>query len=272
MKPIPFNEYQEILLDILKAFQVYCENNEITFWLGGGSLLGAIRHKGFIPWDDDVDTFVFHDDYEKLYTLVEKDPFIDENRRFKILLPGKYPNVYPFFKVIDTTTAVYEKNISKMYAIGAWIDVFCISHWAEDKNKAKHQFRKQQFYKRMNQLIIGGNYRNRKYKLMEIGAAPIRKILLLIGKDSEYWCKKMISVDRYKKGSYVGNICWPNSFNQEYYKEEWFFDFKKAQFEDATFYIPKMYDSILTNFYGDYMTPPPEDKRIRHDPEAFYID
>ena len=272
MKPIPQKKYQTVLLEILKAFQNYCNQHEIKLLLCGGSALGAVRHKGFIPWDDDVDLYIFRDGFEKLMSLATEDPFIDKEKRYRILLPGKLPCVYPFFNVIDTKTIVYERNIAKKYATGVWIDVFCLSYWSDNPKLAKKQFRQQQFYKKMNQLIIGGNYRQKKYKIMEIFAYPVRVLLLLFGMNSEYWCKKMLAVDQYRSGLYMGNICWPESFMKEHYKAKWFKDSIEVPFEDITARIPKEYDAVLTNFYGDYMTPPPREKRIRHNPDAFYVD
>lgn len=272
MKPIPQDEYQRILLNCLKAFQDYCDHYGIDMFLGGGSALGAVRHKGFIPWDDDIDTYIFRKDYNKLLALAEKNPYIDTEKRYKILLPGVKPNIYPFFKVIDTKTICYEKNISKKYAIGVWLDVFCLSYWADNIKEAQKQFKRQQFYKKMNQLIIGGNYRIMKYKRMEILAAPVRTILMALGMNSEYWCRKIIALDKYTKGEYAGDVSWPLTFEKEHYRAEWFDELIEVPFEDTVCKIVKDYDKVLTNFYGDYMTLPPENKRIRHNPEAYYID
>lgn len=272
MRPVLPNDYQGILLNTLKAFQRYCNDNEIRVLLCGGTAIGAIRHKGFIPWDDDIDLYVFRDGFDKLMQLAQVDPYIDEEKRYKILIPGRFPCVYPFFNVIDTRTIVYEKNIARKFATGVWIDVFCLSYWPEDVEVAKRQFRKQQLYKKLNKLMIGGNYRTSKYKWMEIFAAPARSVLNLVGMNSEYWCKRMLSLDKYRSGTHMGNICWPNTFEKEYYRAEWFDDSIEVAFEDMTCRIPKNFDSVLTNFYGDYMTVPPKDKRIRHDPEAYYLD
>ena len=124
----------------------------------------------------------------------------------------------------------------------------------------------------MNKLIIGGNYRQEKYKRMEFFAAPVRAILLLLGMDSEYWCRKIVALDKCSSGEFVGNICWPLTFAKERYKAEWFDELIDIPFEDTICKIAKNYDEVLTNFYGDYMTMPPIEKRVRHDPEAYYID
>lgn len=271
MRAISANDYQKILLNIFKSFRKYCEENEIRIFLCYGTAIGAVRHQGFIPWDDDIDLYVFRDGFSKLMALARENPYIDDEKRYKILMPGKFPCVYPFFKVVDTKTVVYERNIAQKYATGAWIDVFCLSYWAEGQAAAAKQFKKQQFYKKMNKLMIGGNYRTAKYRRLELLAAPVRAVLQLMGMTSEYWCKKMLALDQYQSGTHMGNICWPNSFKQEYYEAAWFADAIDADFEDLTCKIAKDYDAVLTNFYGDYMTIPPENERTRHDPEAYYL-
>ena len=272
MKTILPNDYQKILLNTFKAFQKYCKDNEIRVLLCGGTTIGAVRHKGFIPWDDDIDLYIFRDGFDKLMSLAQKNPYIDEEKRYKILIPGKFPSTFPFFKVVDTKTIVYERTVAKKFATGAWVDVFCLSYWAEDSKVAARQFKKQRFYMGMNQLMRCGNYHILKYKCMVIFTAPIRVVLNLFGMNNEYWCKKILSLDKYQNGTHMGNICWPNSFGKEYYKAEWFDESIEVTFEDVTCEIPKDYDAILTHFYGDYMTIPPEEKRIRHDPEAYYRD
>ncbi|MBP5237016.1 MAG: LicD family protein [Clostridia bacterium] len=272
MRPVPADEYQHILLGILKAFSGYCAENGVKLLLCGGTALGAVRHGGFIPWDDDIDLYIDREGFEKLTGLAGEDPYIDGEKRYKIMLPAVFPSVNPFFNVVDCSTVAYQKNISKKYAAGVWIDVFCLSFWADNEKEARRQYRLNRFYRNMNKIIIGGNYRDRKYRILEAFAFPVRGLLLLLGMNSEYWCRKMMALDRYRSGEYVGNICWPDGFEKERYRAEWFAEDEDILFEDLHCRIAKGYDSILKNFYGDYMTPPPEDKRVRHDPEAFYLD
>ncbi|MCR4682632.1 MAG: LicD family protein [Clostridiales bacterium] len=272
MRPVPANEYQHILLGILKAFSGYCAENGVKLLLCGGTALGAVRHGGFIPWDDDIDLYIDREGFEKLTGLAGEDPYIDGEKRYKIMLPAVFPSVNPFFNVVDCSTVAYQKNVSKKYAAGIWIDVFCLSFWADNEKEARRQYRLNRFYRNMNKIIIGGNYRDRKYRILEAFAFPVRGLLLLLGMNSEYWCRKMMALDRYRSGEYVGNICWPDGFEKERYRAEWFAEDEDILFEDLHCRIAKGYDSILKNFYGDYMTPPPEDKRVRHDPEAFYLD
>ena len=165
-----------------------------------------------------------------------------------------------------------KKNLSKKYATGIWIDVFHLSYWSDDEELAKKQFKKQQFYKSLNKIIIGGNYWNTKYKLMEIFAAPARLLLCMFGLNSKCCCRKILALDKYQSGEYVGNLCWPQHFDKEHYRSERFSESIEVPFEDVVCAIPRNYDAVLMYFYGDYMTPPPENRRVHHDPEAYFIE
>ena len=160
MKNIERNEIQPILLNLLKQFKVYSEKHNLTFMLCGGTLLGAVRHKGFIPWDDDIDLFVTKETFKKLMKIVDEDPYLDDERRYKILAPGSKDYIYPYFKVIDTKTIAYEKNINKKYAIGIWIDIFCLSFIPENEAEYMKMFKKQRFYKNINKLQIANKFSN----------------------------------------------------------------------------------------------------------------
>ena len=90
------------ILNILKAFKSYCEEHDLGYMLVYGTLLGAVRHKGFIPWDDDIDVGMLSDDYVKLEQNAKKDPYIDKHKRYKLAVPGDKDYAYSFMKVIDT--------------------------------------------------------------------------------------------------------------------------------------------------------------------------
>ena len=105
MKKISLKEHQQIMLEIMTEFADFCENNNLRYFLDAGTLLGAVRHKGFIPWDNDADVCMPRPDFDKLYILLEE-------RNFKIndhlILEKPEDTIYPFFKIGDLRTRMVE--------------------------------------------------------------------------------------------------------------------------------------------------------------------
>ena len=271
MKAIQREEIQPLLLSMLKAFDSFSKKNNIEYYVAGGTLLGTIRHHGFIPWDDDIDLFIREDMADKICSIARENPFIDDDRRYKILLPATIPNVYPIFKLVDTHTVVYERNISKKYACGLWIDIFKMSYWPDDLEQSKKLFAKQQRIKKWLQLSIFGNLKDVKYKLVFPVAVIAKGILFIFGKNCEYWSSKLYRLGSRKKTGFIGNLSWAAA-HKDRYPIDWYNSSIEMIFEDVTVPVPAAYDKILTQFYGNYMQLPPENQRIRHDFDAYYID
>ena len=116
MKKITPEEIKKIQLDLLIQFAEFCKKNNLYYCLAYGTLLGAIRHKGFIPWDDDIDVIMPRPDYEKFCKLVAEK---------KIATSLQNNSTYPFVKIIDTRTLVRERFAQKE-EVGIWIDVFVL--------------------------------------------------------------------------------------------------------------------------------------------------
>lgn len=271
MKKIDHESLQKELNHMLSLFDEYCQHHDIRVILAGGTLLGAIRHKGFIPWDDDIDVVVMKDEFEKLISLAKENPYIDEEKRYKILAPGQFPNVYPYIKVIDTKSIVYEKDIDKKYLTGLWLDVFMFSYWPESLEESEKLFKKQQVLKNMNKIYIVGNVKTKKYKPFAIIALPVKGLLKLFKLDSAYWNKKRLAMCCQEPTNYIGNVV-TNIGLKDRYPMEYYKTFIKAEFEGQEYYIPEKYDKVLTHFYGDYMTLPKEEDRVIHDFEAYYLE
>ncbi|WP_173326651.1 LicD family protein [Sharpea azabuensis] len=271
MKNIERNEIQPILLNLLKQFKVYSEKHNLTFMLCGGTLLGAVRHKGFIPWDDDIDLFVTKETFKKLMKIVDEDPYLDDERRYKILAPGSKDYIYPYFKVIDTKTIAYEKNINKKYAIGIWIDIFCLSFIPENEAEYMKMFKKQRFYKNINKLQIAGSFSNPFLILITPFLKFVQVILNLFGLSSHRCIKKILDLDKVESSNIVGNVHWPLS-PKDRYKKEWFQNIVKLEFEDDEYYVPIGYKEVLESLYGNYMQLPPVEERVQHPIKAFYLE
>ena len=138
MIELTLQEVKEIELDILKMFDAFCKKNNIRYFLAFGTLLGAIRYKKFIPWDDDVDVLVPREDYDRLLSLFQDD---DRYRLYAFERNSKY--AFPFAKLCDMTTKLVETAYpNNGVELGVNIDIFPLDHFDDDLEEAKKEVRR----------------------------------------------------------------------------------------------------------------------------------
>ncbi len=253
MEKLDLNEVKGIELDILKSIDNFCATNNIKYFLDSGTLIGAVRHKGFIPWDDDVDISMPRKDYEMFVSS-----FNELNSKYKVLSfnnNSKY--VYPFAKVVDTSTRLIEEDVIDIPDLGVYIDVFPIDGLPENYiSRRVHQF-KILFWKLVAVYDVeeAPNLSKFRYKILDLFAR-------IIG-----WKKALKKCDKLLKkyDMYKTKYAFPVVYNRT---SDWkiesdvFYEQVKLQFEDSFFCVPKGYDSYLQVQYGDYMQLPAEDKRV----------
>ncbi len=266
-KKIKKEEIQPLLVKILEKLKEYCKVNNLTFFLVGGTLLGAIRHKGFIPWDDDIDVGMLREGYNKFIDLAKKNPYIDKEKRYKVLLPLEENYIYPQIKIIDTYTIVYEKYIAKKYATGLWVDVFPYDYGANNKKEAIKLSKKQHLYKMFFQVGISGELDFGK-KLKKTIAYPFYK--LITKGDYTFWIRKILSLPTAHKTDLVGDVVWIYN-ERDMYPSFWFDKLIDVKFEEKKYKATAYYNEYLTQLYGDYMKLPKEEDRIFHGFECYYI-
>lgn len=264
MEKLDLKQLQALELKILISFDNFCKQNRIKYSLGAGTLLGAVRHKGFIPWDDDIDVFMVFDEYRKFSELVQKNPVIDG---YKVLLPGDENYFYPFIKIIDPRTIVYERNIKQQYNIGVWIDIFPIDYISNDINAANRIAR--------YNIRIARKYMRYFMQYPNISFACIVKNIYLVFRNSlvhreNEYKDKLMNSGKHNPMKYSGTICWAKTVN-DIYPAEWFKSYISVPFENHYFFVFKDYDKILSHRYGDYMKIPCKEEQIHHDPDAYFL-
>ena len=261
-KKLNSDEVKEKELEVMDYIHKICEREGINYSLAYGSLLGAVRHKGFIPWDDDIDISLKRDQYDKLYKAILED----NDSVYKVVSwenDSRYP--YPFYRVYDSRT-VYENNyINNDIELGICVDVFPFDNY-KDVNK---EMSKLDTYRRLSVYTLYG-IRNKNAGIKNI----IRYALLLIFRVTRVknWNKKINDCAKgAKENEYIDYLMESKSTSTKI-KNSALDDVMEYEFEDRKYYIPREYDHILTSIYGsDYMEIPPVEKRVQHDDFVAYI-
>lgn len=251
----------ETEVEILDAIHEVCTRNNLRYSLAYGTLLGAARHKGFIPWDDDVDVMMPREDYDKL-----KEIWADEAPEGFILQDDEmYDDLVNNFAKIrkDNTTFIqfeYERNCT--YHTGIYVDIFPADRVAPGKIKKKLQY----FLYAINLLF------NRGYTSGTGGIVGfVEKLLLKIVRKKHYrkfsiWAGKRA---RRWNGFTENEYVFPCTIRdcKRYYPNDLFKNRVKLEFENKKYCAFKDYDLFLTTRYGDYMQLPPEEERVwKHHP------
>lgn len=261
-------ELQKIEYDILCCVVDFFEENDIRYILCGGTMLGAVRHNGFIPWDDDIDLLVPREDYEKLKKI--RNSFGHEDIQFRIPGDKEYPS--PFIKAVNTKTVLDNRLEIDRFTYHIWIDIFPLDHFPD--NRVAHMIELAK-----NKLLRGALNTELMIKGPSHGGKMVRAGLVLINRILGGYKNIVVKMDqqakamndRYIHSKHYGDGAWPN-YGKDYFEEYMIFPFVKHLFVEREFNIPQNYDAYLTHFYGDYMTPPPEDKRAMHDFDAYWIE
>lgn len=267
MKPIPTQELRKIQIDILNHFVAFCNKNKLKYWIDYGTLLGAIRHKGYIPWDDDIDVSMLREDYDKLIHLYDNT----NEARYKFLCPENDKLYsYPFGKVVDTNTILYEMGQNGI-KLGVYIDVFVFDDAPKDNKDLKRMFKIRDYYGYLRRLQLSTADAPFSFKraivLME------KKLLKVVPR--HYFNAKIARNARKYKGIGSGKVCdfscpYPYSYSNWIVEKSIFQDFCEVEFEGKQYKAPKEYHKWLSIQYGDYMKIPPEGERIHHDIKAYY--
>lgn len=269
-KIIDGNELKRIERELLVILDRFCVSHGLRYYIAYGTLIGAVRHKGFIPWDDDIDVFLPRRDYEHLIDHFNQET---DDKCIQVVSAKNNQNYYlPIAKLIDSRTVLKEK-VDVDYEIGVYIDLFPLDNLSNDYNMAKRRIKKAYSFNRkiMIKNISMSDKRSRvKNMILKTGKIILSRVStaeLLTQMDA--YCKENVS-DSFD--SYVGVMCGISAGNAtRVFRKEWFEDSIKLDFEGVQFNAPSGYDSLLKQLYGDYMKlPPVEDQVTHHVFEAWY--
>lgn len=267
---LELSETQKIALDVLKTVADVCEEENIRYYLVFGTLIGAIRHKGFIPWDDDLDIMMPRPDHDRFVEFFLSNP--ERFKNLKIFTPEINHN-YPYMitRVSDDRYRIVMDN-EKPYGMGVFIDIYPYdgmgNTWTEAvKFERRGDWLSSLCYQASRLHLEKGITKSKFRKIIKL---PVLLLCKAIGKD--YFQKKLIKQARVKpfdESKYVGNAVWGSGGDVCIYDRSLFDEFLIADFENFKFRIPKGYDFFLRHIYGDYMQLPPIESRKPH--HGYYV-
>ena len=262
------------LLQVFQFTKEFLQQHNLRYIGCGGTVLGAIRHKGFIPWDDDIDLYMPRVDYERLLSL--RDEF--QGSGYELLhwdmqcptLNSKY--YMPFAKIADCQSTIWEfKHLPFLFGIS--IDIFPLDEFDEsDEVITARQYRSHHYFDKYLNAVSHYTFAEIMQSLLK-GDVHRLGVQILSKWRSRCPQKYLQAFRRFEEG-YKNNGPGPKcvcvtQWEGRIFQSEWFRDVIEVPFEDTTLIIPRAYDAYLRLLYGDYMQLPPEWKRVSH-PHYFF--
>jgi len=269
MKEMKLKDVQNISLEILDNFHKFCASNDIKYSLGYGTLIGAIRHHGFIPWDDDIDVIMLRKDFNRFCELYK------DSENYK-LFSYQRKNMYAVCARLCEMKRTYVKTYAPLYTeeAGVWIDIFPID--IVDNNK-------ETFLKNLDS-IIKADYDT---KMKRISMLPLKsqinnvrdliyylKNKILLYHSVDYYLSKQISlISKFsrKEGEMTCQLGFPDNGDRDYLPISLYNDYIEVDFEGHRYYAISKYDILLKSLYGNYMELPPiEEQKRGHTHHDYY--
>lgn len=247
-------ELQLKLLEIMKIFHNVCTKNNIKYYMLNGTMLGAVRHQGFIPWDDDMDIGMSREDYVKLLKLPESE----WPRNIRIKTPNNSKDlIFPYSKIMDANTTLVENRLGGIVE-GIYIDIFPLDGAGNNMISAKIRYAI--YYWKQGLLYNNQDYGFKKTRVRRIIQSYARKkdLINLYSRVEKWMTKK-----DYNKSKIIGN--YPGAWGiKEFMKKSIMGEPKLYKFEGYSFFGVEKYDEYLTSIYGNYRELPPKEKRKSH--------
>lgn len=265
MRRLTADEYKERLLNVILKIDRICRENGCWYSIIYGTLLGAVRHKGFIPWDDDIDIAMPRADLYKLGKFIEKHP--EEGLNF-IDISNRKDTIYTCAKVCDTATVVKESRFKAVEGYGVFVDVFALDNLPNDQSKRKKFKSRARYLARIIQhasLISPGKPHGLK-KTILVYVSFIYSKFFSVEKTLQKLTKHCTKYND-DKTDYFGV-----PYHLTVLKKSYFSEIADLPFEGYLLKGPKQYDEVLRSMYRDPYTLPPENKRITHRIEGYLKD
>ena len=255
-------ELQTKMLCLLEELIRVCDENGLSYWACGGTCIGALRHNGFIPWDDDLDVFMPRADYEKLWSIKEKF----DKERFVLCRTSREKNYHHrVLQLVDiTTTFINMRSVNEDIEHGVYIDIIPMDACAPSGVSRLSQIKNAIFYSIYNVQCLPEFHGGKLYRFLIKFAL---KIVPNLDRRYKIWskCEKRMTRWSWENSDKVVELAASSKVLLKPYPKEWFSGVKKHKFEDIEINLPIGVENYLTQVFGDYMTlPPVEERHPRH--------
>lgn len=261
MKQAGFDEIRSIQFEILKAVAEFCDANGVQYFLTGGTLLGAVRHQGFIPWDDDIDIAMPRPDYNRFLTLSQGRL----GSRYDVsVLENNPAHSRLFMRVMDNRTLYVHKYYRRKYRTGLGIDVFPMDGVPERKEECEAYFREIRKLNRQFALAQSAPFKSTNFVRAVFKTAAMIPASVM-GRERPYRkIMRLVSEYPYEASRRVG-ITTGVYFEKEILEKADIYPAADLPFEGHMFHVPACYEMYLTQLYGDYRKlPGVEDQKPKH--------
>ena len=267
MKSFSLDELKSFQLEMLKQISDYCETFHLTYFLAYGTLLGAVRHKGYIPWDDDIDIMMPRRDYSFFL-----EHFNGQIPNLVVAAPEIIPNYYATYaNVYDNRTILEEEIVSNgKMDLGVKIDVFPLDYVPSD------EIIYDELWKRSRHDVLKLIMKSKKLSYChgsEFFKLALRKMMYSFESVQHIHKRhlKLLNEERYKSDGPLMDVVAMTWGRKMPLSQDDLFPVKKLSFEGYEFCVPNDYDKVLRKIYGDYMKLPPEEERIsKHGFNAYW--
>lgn len=259
-KQLSLDEIKQIELQILIEFRRICSELGLRYYLSGGTLLGAIRHKGFIPWDDDIDLAMPRSDFNKLMEFSHNY----QNDTYKFLFVSQSGGLLPYAKFVNIKTHIDAKYAEDEMQQHLWLDIMPMDGLPEDLNEVAKIYKKAEYYRKIIGLC-NAKLGEGKSVVKKLAKYIFKPLALIYGKDRAMTNLNALAMKYdYDSANYVGAVTWGLYGSSERMLKAEVDKVTEITFENNKFSTFSCWDSYLKGLYKDYMQLPPVEKRINH--------
>lgn len=267
MRSMVNEEIKNVATEILGSVADFCDRFNLRYAIDYGTLLGGVRHGGFIPWDDDVDITMPRPDYEKFLELAKTNT-IGSNL---VLIHDKASGgINAYAKIGDVRTIAYPAGRLKKYSLPVWVDIFPVDGCPKDEAVLKRQVQRIQFIDHVRCETYSLNVQNQAMRVSK----RIAKFFLMKFMTPYPFARildKMASKYDFNQSDRIMNFLSPYGI-KDIMPQSYYDDAVDMNFEGIKVKAPKEYHVRLQNLYGDYLKLPPPEERISHSLDAYWLE